>query len=61
MTQRHKENYPIEINTQVTEMVEIADKGFKTEIITIFKILKKKHEHNENRNENIEKKNQIGL
>lgn len=41
MTQRHKENYPIEINTQVTEMVEIADKGFKTEIITIFKIKKK--------------------
>ena len=38
MTQRHKENYPIEINTQVTEMVEIADKGFKTEIITIFNI-----------------------
>lgn len=38
MTQRHKENYPIEMNTQVTEMVEIADKDFKREIITIFKI-----------------------
>lgn len=38
MTQRHKENYSTEINMQVTEMVEIADKDFKTDIITIFKI-----------------------
>lgn len=38
MTQRHKENHPIETNTEVTEMAEKAGKDFKTDIISIFQI-----------------------